>query len=64
MDSLRQQISAVSPDSIAFISMDPQTIWRGFHWSFFINIQGLIICLRRFEMFVVENNLTQAKIEL
>lgn len=27
----------------------PHSIWREFHWSFFLNVQGLIICLRRFE---------------
>lgn len=41
-----------------------QEIWQGFHWSFFINIQGLIICLRRFELELREGNLQQAKTEL
>lgn len=41
-----------------------QTIWRGFHWSFFINTQGLIICLRRFERFVAMNRICQAEVEL
>ncbi|MEO1800671.1 MAG: siderophore biosynthesis protein [Cyanobacteria bacterium J06629_2] len=45
-------------------SIDPQTIWQGFHWSFFINIQGLIVCLRRFEMFMARNDFAQAEIEL
>jgi hypothetical protein len=27
----------------------PLAIWREFHWAFFINVQGLIICLGRFE---------------
>ncbi|ELR97042.1 hypothetical protein [Gloeocapsa sp. PCC 73106] len=44
--------------------IDPLQIWKGFHWSFFINIQGLIICLRRFEIYINLNNLTQAQIEL
>lgn len=26
----------------------PHSIWREFHWAFFLNVQGLIICLRRF----------------
>jgi hypothetical protein len=43
---------------------DPFQIWRGFHWSFFLNTQGLIICLRRFEVSLLENNLAQAQIEL
>ncbi len=42
----------------------PQEIWKGFHWSFFINIQGLIICLRRFEMGLTTGNLLQAELEL
>jgi len=41
-----------------------QTIWRGFHWAFFINVQGLIICLRRFEAQLVLENIEQAKTEL
>lgn len=41
-----------------------QTIWQGFHWSFFINIQGLIVCLRRFERATTTDNLVQAEIEL
>ncbi|MEB3281620.1 MAG: hypothetical protein VKK42_22135 [Lyngbya sp.] len=39
-------------------------IWKGFHWSFFVNIQGLIICLSRFENALTSGNLSQAKIEL
>ncbi|NJL61672.1 MAG: siderophore biosynthesis protein [Methylacidiphilales bacterium] len=42
----------------------PQEIWKGFHWSFFINIQGLIICLRRFELKLMEGDLEQAQLEL
>ncbi|MEM8674910.1 MAG: siderophore biosynthesis protein [Cyanobacteria bacterium P01_G01_bin.67] len=42
----------------------PQTIWQGFHWSFFINIQGLIVCLQRFEKQVKFDNLVEAEIEL
>ncbi|MEA5617536.1 siderophore biosynthesis protein [Cronbergia sp. UHCC 0137] len=41
-----------------------QEIWQGFHWSFFINIQGLIICLRRFELELKDGNLQQARTEL
>ncbi|MEO1296212.1 MAG: siderophore biosynthesis protein [Cyanobacteria bacterium J06636_16] len=41
-----------------------QTIWRGFHWAFFINVQGLIICLRRFEAQLALGNLEQAQVEL
>ena len=38
--------------------------WKGFHWCFFINIQGLIICLKRFEKYVIVEVITKAKIEL
>ena len=41
-----------------------QAIWQGFHWSFFINVQGLIISLRRFEAQLALGNLEQANIEL
>lgn len=44
--------------------IDPQKIWQGFHWSFLINIQGLIICLQRFEMNLAVGNLPAAQIEL
>jgi len=42
----------------------PQDIWQGFHWSFFINVQGLILSLRRFEAQLALGNLTQAEQEL
>ena len=42
----------------------PQHIWQGFHWSFFINIQGLILSLSRFEAQLALGNLPQAKQEL
>lgn len=28
----------------------PYAIWREFHWAFFLNVQGLIVALRRFQM--------------
>ncbi|MEL6495703.1 MAG: siderophore biosynthesis protein [Cyanobacteria bacterium J06623_7] len=56
----RSRHNAFSPPS----SINPQTIWQGFHWSFFINIQGLIICLRRFELLVGQQDFVRAKIEL
>ncbi|NJR62580.1 MAG: siderophore biosynthesis protein [Cyanobacteria bacterium CRU_2_1] len=46
------------------MSIDPHQIWKGFHWSFFIQIQGLIICLQRFEMSLVSGNLVMAQTEL
>ncbi|XPM57244.1 MAG: hypothetical protein EDM05_004780 [Leptolyngbya sp. IPPAS B-1204] len=39
-------------------------IWKGFHWSFIIQIQGLIICLQRFERSLVCGNLAMAQTEL
>lgn len=44
--------------------VDPQQIWKGFHWSFFVNIQGLIICLSRFEINMAAGDLPKAQIEL
>ena len=46
------------------VMVEPQHIWKGFHWSFFVNIQGLIICLRRFEASLALENLAMAQIEL
>ena len=40
------------------------SIWQGFHWSFFINVQGLILCLSRFEAQLALGNLDQAQTEL
>jgi len=45
-------------------STQSQTIWRGFHWAFFMNVQGLIICLRRFEAQLALNDIQQAQTEL
>ncbi|MGB3532444.1 MAG: hypothetical protein WBA13_02895 [Microcoleaceae cyanobacterium] len=39
-------------------------IWKGFHWSFFVNIQGLTICLNRLEKYLNSGDLSQAEIEL
>jgi hypothetical protein len=39
-------------------------IWKGFHWSFFIQVQGLIICLHRFEASLVSGDLITAQLEL
>ena len=45
-------------------TVPPQQIWRGFHWSFFIDIQGLLICLQRFESQLAQGHLAQAQTEL
>ncbi|NJM58719.1 MAG: siderophore biosynthesis protein [Synechococcales cyanobacterium RU_4_20] len=41
-----------------------QAIWKGFHWSFFLNVQGLIICLNRFEERLNQGQLDEANTEL
>lgn len=46
------------------IQTKSQKIWQGFHWSFFLNIQGLTICLNRFEAFVLEDDIHSANAEL
>ncbi|MEL6351367.1 MAG: siderophore biosynthesis protein [Cyanobacteria bacterium J06627_28] len=42
----------------------PQSLWQGFHWSFFINIQGLILSLNRFEAYLALGDFSRAKQEL
>jgi hypothetical protein len=44
--------------------IDAAQIWKGFHWSFIVQIQGLIICLQRFERSLVCGNLAMAQTEL
>lgn len=39
-------------------------IWQTFHWSFFINVQALIICLNRFKEDLMDSNFQQAETEL
>jgi hypothetical protein len=38
-------------------------IWKSFHWSFFVNTQGLIICLGRFEQALEKGDLREANLE-
>ncbi len=45
-------------------ALEPQQIWKGFHWLFFINIQGLIICLRRLEASLTVGDVSAASAEL
>jgi len=45
-------------------NVSSQQIWKKCHWLFFMNVQGLVICLRRFELSLAANNLPQAQIEL
>lgn len=42
----------------------PLAIWREFHWAFFLNVQGLIICLSRFEALLQRGRLQAAGKEL
>lgn len=42
----------------------PQQIWKGFHWLFFIDIQGLIICLQCFEINLALGNIHTAQVDL
>lgn len=44
--------------------IDSAQIWKGFHWAFIVQIQGLIICLQRFESSLVSGNLAAAQTEL
>lgn len=41
-----------------------QQLWSGFHWLFFVDVQGLIICLLRFESYLEAGNFKQAEVEL
>ena len=44
--------------------LNTEEIWKGFHWSFFVNVQALIICLRRFESSLALGDITTAQTEL
>jgi hypothetical protein len=48
----------------AVTQIDSAQIWKGFHWSFIVQIQGLIICLQRFESSLVSGHLAMAQTEL
>lgn len=43
---------------------DSQVFWESFHWVFFINVQGLIISMLRFEKFIAVEDFELAKVEL
>lgn len=45
-------------------ALPPKDIWQGFHWSFFIDVQALILSLRRFEAQLASGDYYQAEIEL
>ncbi|MEM7388023.1 MAG: siderophore biosynthesis protein [Verrucomicrobiota bacterium] len=40
------------------------TIWKRFHWSFFVNTQGILIALGRFREALKQGDIESAKIEL
>lgn len=42
----------------------PHAIWREFHWAFFLNVQGLIMGMRRFSDFLDRGSLAEAEEEL
>jgi hypothetical protein len=42
----------------------PREIWKEFHWAFFIDTQGLILCLRRFALLLDRGDVGAARIEL
>lgn len=42
----------------------PREIWQEFHWAFFLNTQGLILCLRRFELMLDRSDMAAACVEL
>lgn len=44
--------------------LNTQEIWKGFHWSFFVNVQALIICLCRFESSLALGDIAMAQTEL
>lgn len=41
-----------------------RTLWRSFHWTFFIDVQGLILSLLRFEQALSAGRLEDARVEL
>lgn len=51
-------------DTLVNLEFKPLLIWKRSHWIFLIFIQGLIICLLRFEKALGINNLNQIEIEL
>lgn len=42
----------------------PREIWREFHWAFFIDVQGLILALRRFALTLERGEIAEAGREL
>lgn len=42
----------------------PRDIWQEFHWAFFIDTQGLILCMKRFALMLERRDIPGATIEL
>ena len=42
----------------------PREIWQEFHWAFFLDTQGLILCMNRFELLLDRGDLAGARTEL
>lgn len=45
-------------------ALSARDIWQGFHWTFFIDVQGLILSLLRFEKALTQSDLPSADTEL
>lgn len=42
----------------------PHEIWREFHWAFFVDVQGLILCFGRFARMLDLGDMARAEVEL
>ncbi|MFV0474023.1 MAG: hypothetical protein ACK5MQ_07410 [Pikeienuella sp.] len=42
----------------------PREIWREFHWAFFLDTQGLILCMRRLDLLLERGEIDGAREEL
>ena len=42
----------------------PREIWQEFHWAFFVDVQGLILCMRRLALMLDQHDLKGAEQEL
>jgi len=64
--------SAAAPGAPAAMPPDPTlaepiaawTLWQGFHWTFFIDVQGLVLSLLRFEHALAAGRMQDAALEL
>ncbi|MEP2639441.1 hypothetical protein [Roseobacter sp.] len=42
----------------------PIDIWQEFHWAFFLDTQGLILCMKRLGLMLDRHNINGARVEL